>query len=216
MALAAGAQLGPYTIKRLVGSGGMGEVYCAHDARLDRDVAVKVLPQALSADADRLRRFEQEARAAAALNHPNILAVYDVGSHGGAPYVVSELLRGATVRGLLSAGALPPRKAVDYATQIASGLAAAHEAGVVHRDLKPENLFVTHDGRVKILDFGLAKLAEPSALAGGQTLLATRKVDTLPGAIVGTVGYMSPEQVRAKPVDHRSDIFSYGAILYEM
>jgi len=216
MTLAGGSRLGPYAITHLIGCGGMGEVYCARDTRLEREVAIKVLPASLSADADRLRRFEQEARAAAALNHPNILAVYDVGSHDGAPYVVSELLRGATVRDLLAAGGLPPRKAVDYATQIASGLAAAHEAGVVHRDLKPENLFVTHDGRVKILDFGLAKLAESFPFAAGQTLLATRQVDTLPGAIVGTVGYMSPEQVRAKPVDHRSDIFSYGAILYEM
>ncbi len=216
MTLAAGSRLGPYAVKHLVGSGGMGEVYCAHDTRLERDVAIKVLPASLSADADRLRRLEQEARAAAALNHPNILAVYDIGSHDGAPYVVSELLRGATLRDLVSSGALPSRKAVDYAAQIASGLAAAHDAGVVHRDLKPENLIVTHDGRVKILDFGLAKLAEPSAYAPGQTMLATRTLDTLPGAIVGTVGYMSPEQVRAKPVDHRSDIFSYGAILYEM
>jgi len=216
MTLAAGTRLGPYTVKQLVGSGGMGEVYCAHDARLARDVAIKVLPASLSSDPDRLRRFEQEARAAAALNHPNILAVYDVGSHDGAPYVVSELLHGGTLRDALSCGALPSRKAVDYATQIASGLAAAHEAGVVHRDLKPENLFVTHDGRVKILDFGLAKLAEPPQFAAGQTLLATRKIDTLPGAIVGTVGYMSPEQVRAKPIDHRSDVFSFGAVLYEM
>ena len=216
MTLATGMRVGPYTIAQLIGSGGMGEVYSARDTRLERDVAIKVLPASVSTDADRLRRFEQEARAAAALNHPNILAAYDVGSHDGAPYVVSELLRGATLRELVSSGALPSRKAVDYAAQIASGLAAAHEAGVVHRDLKPENLFVTHDGRVKILDFGLAKLAEPPAFAAGQTLLATRKVDTLPGAIVGTVGYMSPEQVRGKTVDHRSDIFSYGAILYEM
>src|SRR5712671_1577541 len=216
MALAAGARLGPYVIRHLVGSGGMGEVYCANDARLDRDVAVKVLPQTLSSDVDRLRRFEQEARAAAALNHPNILAVYDIGTHDGAPYVVSELLQGRTLRDALSSGALPPRKAIDYAIQIAGGIAAAHDAGVVHRDLKPENLFVTNDDRIKILDFGLAKLAEPAAPARGATLLATRQVDTLPGVVVGTVGYMSPEQLRGKPIDHRSDIFSYGAILYEM
>ena len=216
MALAPGARLGPYAIVDLVGRGGMGEVYRAHDARLDRDVAIKVLPTAVSQDADRLRRFEQEARAAAALNHPNILAVYDVGAHHGAPYVVSELLQGVTLRDALADGALPSRKAIDLAIQIASGLAAAHEAGVVHRDLKPENIFVTRDGRVKILDFGLAKLVEPRQAAAGATVLATRPADSVPGLVVGTVGYMSPEQLRGLAVDHRTDIFSYGAILYEM
>ena len=170
----------------------------------------------MTADADRLRRFEQEARAAAALNHPNLLAVYDVGAHDGAPYVVSELLHGGTLRHALADGALTSRKAIDVAIQIASGLAAAHEAGVVHRDLKPENIFITLDGRAKILDFGLAKLVEPRQPAIGATVLATRVPDSVPGLVVGTVGYMSPEQARGIAVDHRSDIFSFGAILYEM
>ena len=216
MPLAPGARLGPYEIKSLIGSGGMGEVYRAHDSRLDRDVALKVLPPAFSSDRDRLRRFEQEARAAAALNHPNILAVYDIGTADNEHYVVSELLQGRTLRDTLSSGCLHPRKAIDFAIQIAHGLAVAHDAGVVHRDLKPENLFVTHDGRVKILDFGLAKLVEPVSARTTHTLLATRQVDTVPGLVVGTVGYMSPEQVRGRPVDHRSDIFTFGAILYEM
>jgi hypothetical protein len=216
MPLAPGARLGPYEIKSLIGSGGMGEVYRAHDSRLDRDVALKVLPSAFSSDRDRLRRFEQEARAAAALNHPNILAVYDIGTADNVHYVVSELLQGRTLRDTLSSGCLHPRKAIDLAIQIAHGLAVAHDAGVVHRDLKPENLFITHDGRVKILDFGLAKLVEPVSARTTHTLLATRQVDTVPGLVVGTVGYMSPEQVRGRPVDYRSDIFTFGAILYEM
>jgi Tol biopolymer transport system component len=193
----------------------MGEVYRARDSRLQRDVAIKVLPASLSQDADRLRRFEQEARAAGLLNHPNITAVYDIGTHEGAPYVVSELLEGETLRGRLSGGALPPRKAIDYALQIAHGLAAAHEKGIVHRDLKPENLFVTKDGRVKILDFGLAKLVHPEE-RGAQTELPTATAGTEPGVVLGTIGYMSPEQVRGRPADVRSDIFSFGAIFYEM
>jgi eukaryotic-like serine/threonine-protein kinase len=205
----------------LIGSGGMGEVYRAHDARLGRDVAIKVLPAAFSTDPERLRRFEQEARAAAALNHPNILTVHEVGSFAAdsnapaSPYVVSELLEGQTLRDALS-GPLPIRKVVDYATQIASGLAAAHDKGVVHRDLKPENLFITRDGRIKILDFGLAKLREPEPVAAGVTMAATRSLETGVGVVLGTAGYMSPEQVRAQPVDHRTDIFSFGAVLYEM
>jgi Tol biopolymer transport system component len=194
----------------------MGEVYRAKDPRLGRDVAIKVLPASFSTDPDRLRRFEQEARAAGILNHPNITAVYDIGSHDGAPYVVSELLEGETLRSRLSVGPLPTRKALDYAIQIARGLAAAHEKGIVHRDLKPENLFVTRDGRVKILDFGLAKLREPEAGAASQTNLPTGSLGTEPGVVLGTMGYMSPEQVRGKAADSRSDIFSFGAILYEM
>jgi WD40 repeat protein len=199
----------------------MGEVYRARDGRLGRDVAIKVLPARLSADADRLRRFEQEARAAAALNHPNILTIHEIGSFtpdataASTLYVVSELLEGETLRDAFVGGALPIRKAVDYAIQIASGLAAAHDKGIVHRDLKPENLFITRDGRVKILDFGLAKLIEPEA-AAGMTTLATRAMDTGAGTVLGTAGYMSPEQVRALPVDHRTDVFSFGAVLYEM
>jgi Tol biopolymer transport system component len=191
----------------------MGEVYRARDQRLKREVAIKVLPASFSQDADRLRRFEQEAQAAGGLNHPNITAVYDLGTHGGAPYIVTELLEGETLRSRLSAGALSVRKAIDYAIQIAKGLAAAHERGIVHRDLKPENLFLTKDGRVKILDFGLAKLKPEKEK--GQTDLQTISA-TEPGVVLGTMGYMSPEQVRGKPTDRRSDIFAFGAILYEM
>jgi hypothetical protein len=193
----------------------MGEVYRARDSRLQRDVAIKVLPASFSQDADRLRRFEQEARAAGVLNHPNITAVYDIGTHDGAPYVVSELLEGETLRERLAGGALPPRKAIDYALQIAHGLAAAHEKGIVHRDLKPENLFVTRDGRIKILDFGLAKLIHPEE-RGRETELPTATAGTEPGVVLGTLRYMSPEQVRGQPADVRSDIFSFGAIFYEM
>lgn len=214
MALTPGTKLGPYEIQSPLGAGGMGEVYRASDSRLKRDVAVKVLPQALSADADRLRRFEQEALATAALNHPNILAVFDIGASEGAPYVVSELLEGETLRERLRGGAIPLRKALDYALQIAHGLAAAHEKGIVHRDLKPENLFLTKDGRVKILDFGLAKLTQVEPVT--QTSLATMTHATDAGVVLGTAGYMSPEQVRGIGVDARSDIFSFGAILYEM
>jgi len=214
MNLTPGSKLGPYEIVSLLGAGGMGEVYRARDSRLKRDVAVKVLPQALSLDADRLRRFEQEALATAALNHPNILAVFDIGTHEGAPYVVSELLEGETLRERVRGGPLVMRKALDYALQIAHGLAAAHEKGIIHRDLKPDNLFITKDGRVKILDFGLAKLTQPEA--GAHTSLATATQATEAGVVMGTAGYMSPEQVRGVAVDPRSDIFSFGAILYEM
>ena len=215
-------RLGPYEIVGLLGAGGMGEVYRAHDARLGRDVAIKVLPGAWAADPERLQRFEQEARAAAALNHPNILAVHDIGTSGDAPYIVTELLDGGTLRDALSAGALPQRKAVEYAMQIAQGLAAAHEKGIVHRDLKPENLFVTSDERVKILDFGLAKLMQAESAFAGASLLPTGAADpagrpnTVPGMVMGTVGYMAPEQVRGAPADHRADIFACGAVLYEM
>ncbi len=194
----------------------MGEVYRARDVRLKRDVAVKVLPASFSADADRLRRFELEAEATGQLNHPNILAVYDVGTHDDAPYVVSELLEGETLRSRLAGGPLPARRALEYAGAIATGLAAAHEKGIVHRDLKPENVFVTNDERVKILDFGLAKLTQPESASGQQTDLPTAPLGTEPGVVMGTAGYMSPEQVRGGPVDHRSDVFSFGAILFEM
>src|SRR6266536_35513 len=213
MTLIPGSRLGPYEVLSTLGAGGLGEVYRARDARLKREVAIKVLPASFSQDADRLRRFEQEAQAAGSLNHPNITSVYDVGTHEGAPYIVTELLEGETLRSRLSAGALPVRKAIDYAIQIAKGLAAAHERGIVHRDLKPENLFVTKDGRVKILDFGLAKL-KPEKEAG-QTDLQTVSA-TEPGVVLGTMGYMSPEQVRGKPADRRSDIVAFGPLLYEM
>ena len=192
----------------------MGEVYRARDTRLARDVALKILPASVSDDPDRLRRFEQEARAAGSLNHPNILVVHDVGDHERAPYLVCELLEGATLREQLSATPLPPRRALDYAAQIANGLAAAHARGIVHRDLKPENLFITRDGRVKILDFGIAKLVEQGE--ADESDMPTRGAQTDPGLVVGTAGYMSPEQVRGQRVDHRSDIFSFGAVLYEM
>jgi serine/threonine protein kinase/Tol biopolymer transport system component len=215
MTLSSGARLGPYEILAPLGAGGMGEVYRARDPRLGREVAIKVLPASFSQDADRLRRFEQEARAAGVLNHPNITAVYDIGTHEGAPYVVSELLEGETLRARIAGGALPQRKAIEFAVQIAHGLAAAHEKGIVHRDLKPENLFVTKDGRVKILDFGLAKLVHPEE-RGPLTELPTATAGTEPGIVLGTIGYMSPEQVRGQAADVRSDIFSFGAILYEM
>jgi eukaryotic-like serine/threonine-protein kinase len=217
LSLTAGSRLGPYEIVSPLGAGGMGEVYRAKDPRLGRDVAVKVLPTSFSTDPDRLRRFEQEARAAGLLNHPNITAVFDIGSHEGAPYVVSELLEGETLRAELAGDRLSPRKAIDYAIQLAHGLAAAHEKGIVHRDLKPENLFVTKDGRVKILDFGLAKLTHTEeGSSAGQTNLPTGTAGTEPGVVLGTMGYMAPEQVRGRPADARSDIFAFGAILYEM
>ena len=217
MTLSSGARLGPYEVVGPLGAGGMGEVYKARDPRLGREVAIKVLPASFSQDADRLRRFEQEAKAAGVLNHPNITAVYDIGSVDGAPYVVQELLEGETLRAELAAGRFSSRKAIDFAFQIAQGLAAAHEKGIVHRDLKPENLFVTRDGRVKILDFGLAKLTqiERDNLATNLPTAAAVAV-TEPGVVMGTLGYMSPEQVKGKPADARSDIFAFGAILYEM
>ncbi len=220
MPLTDGTRIGPYEILNAIGAGGMGEVYRARDPRLGRDVAIKVLPSALAADPDRLRRFEQEARAAAALNNAFILAVYDIGtdlsSGSPTPYIVSELLDGETLASRLTAGPLPVRKAVEYAAQIAQGLAAAHEKGIVHRDLKPANLFVTAGGRTKILDFGLAKLVERDEAQVGASVMPTIAPDTMPGMVLGTLGYMSPEQVRGKPADHRSDIFAVGVVLYEM
>ena len=193
----------------------MGEVYRARDTKLDRDVAIKVLPASVANDADTLARFEREAKAVAALSHPNILAIHDFGRHDGIAYAVTELLEGESLRGRLDGGVALARQAVDYALQIARGLSAAHERGVVHRDLKPDNVFLTKDGHVKILDFGLAKRVEAPA-AGDQTNAPTDAGHTEPGTVMGTVGYMSPEQVRGLPVDHRSDIFSFGAVLYEL
>jgi eukaryotic-like serine/threonine-protein kinase len=214
MALASGTKLGPYEIQSPLGAGGMGEVYRAFDTRLHRSVAIKILPTSFSADPERLQRFTQESRATAALNHPNILAIYDIGDDRGTPYVVCELLEGETLRDRLRAGPLSFRKAIEYAQQIARGLAAAHEKGIVHRDLKPENIFLTSDGRAKILDFGLAKFTRPEADLSADA--PTMQVATEAGTVLGTVGYMAPEQVRGKAADQRSDIFAFGAILYEM
>lgn len=214
--LEAGAKLGPYEILSPLGAGGMGEVYRARDRRLERDVAVKVLPALFSKDPERLHRFELEARATSALNHPNILVIFDIGQSDDSPYVVSELLEGETLGERLHSGALAQRKTIEYAVQIARGLAAAHEKGIVHRDLKPQNLFITREDRVKILDFGLAKLTRPEDAGGPGTQAGTASIGTEPGRVMGTVGYMSPEQVRGAAVDHRTDIFSFGTILYEM
>jgi serine/threonine-protein kinase len=224
-----GTRFNQYRITASIGAGGMGEVFRARDTRLNRDVAIKVLPKEFAADVGRLRRFEQEAKTLATLNHPNILTIHDAGVHEGSPYLVSELLRGQTLREVLGSAAttaLPVRKATDYALQIAQGLAAAHGKGVVHRDLKPENIFVTQDGRVKILDFGLAKLREDpkSVIRNPKSAeAATIRIDadailntTQPGMVLGTPAYMAPEQVRGEPADHRADIFAFGCVLYEM
>ena len=222
MSLSPGVRLGPYEVTAALGAGGMGEVYRARDTRLGRDVAIKILPPGLGVDVDQLARFEQEARAAATLNHPNITALYDIGTYAPAdaadarPYLVIELLEGVTLRERLAEGALPVRKAIACAREIAAGLAEAHQKGIVHRDLKPENVFVTTDGRAKILDFGLAKLTEPPMAAQGATALVTTPAATMPGMVLGTVGYMAPEQVRGLAADHRADIFAFGAVLYEM
>ena len=215
MSLASGTRLGPYEILAPIGAGGMGEVYRAKDSKLDRDVAVKVLPESVAENPDMLARFEREAKAVAALSHPNILAIFDYGHHDGVAYAVMELLSGQTLRDRLDSGPLSQKQVVDFAMQVARGLSAAHERGIVHRDLKPENLFVTKDGHVKILDFGLAKRAEDSE-EKEQTSAPTQSRGTEPGTVMGTMGYMSPEQVRGREVDHRSDIFAFGTILYEM
>jgi len=212
MTILAGTKLGPYEILAPLGAGGMGEVYRARDTRLERSVAIKILPAAFSSDAERLQRFQQEARVLSSLNHPNLLAIFDVGMQDGLHYLVSELLEGESLRQRLSNGPLPVRKAMDYGVQVANGLANAHEQGIVHRDLKPENIFITKDGRAKILDFGLAKQSEEET-ANGATLAGPA---TQSGVVLGTAGYMSPEQVRGKKADARSDIFSFGAVLYEM
>jgi serine/threonine protein kinase/Tol biopolymer transport system component len=217
MPLSVGDMLGPYKILAPIGAGGMGEVYRAHDTRLHRDVAVKVLPEPFARDEDRMRRFEQEARAVATLNHPNVLAIYDVGARNGVPYLVSELLQGESLRQTLRHGPLPARKAGEYARQIADGLAAAHEKRLIHRDLKPENLFLTASGRIKILDFGLAKVsASGNSASAPDAATVTLTNDTSPGMVMGTPGYMAPEQVRGEAVDHRADLFSLGATIYEM
>ncbi|MEI6245648.1 MAG: serine/threonine-protein kinase, partial [Acidobacteriota bacterium] len=213
MSIPSGTRLGPYTIVSSIGAGGMGEVYKARDTRLQRDVAIKVVPKAIAGDAAALARFEREAQAVAALSHPNILAIHDIGHDAGTAFAVMELLSGKTLREVLSAGPLPIRKALDYGRQIADGLAAAHDRGIIHRDVKPENIFITAEGRAKLLDFGLARVQAEVASAG-ETMLA--QSDTTPGTILGTIGYMAPEQVRGLAVDARTDIFAFGAVLYEM
>ena len=217
MRFAPGTQLGPYEIIGLVGAGGMGEVYRARDERLQRPVAVKVLPESFAVDPDRVARLKREAQAAGAINHPNILTVFDVGDYDGSPYLVTELLDGQTLRERLAQSRLSVSKAVEYAGHIALGLAAAHERGFVHRDLKPQNIFLTIDDRIKILDFGLAKTVIPEGEPGGTTdTIAPSASRTEAGEVVGTASYMSPEQVRGGRLDARSDIFSLGTILSEM
>src|ERR1700693_3225863 len=212
--LTPGTKLGPYEIIEPLGAGGMGEVYRARDLRLDRKVAIKILPSALSVHSDRLHRFEQEARSASALNHPNIVTIYALGVEDSTHYIAMELVEGKTLRELIVLGLLPIRKAIEIATQVADGLAKAHEAGIAHRDLKPENVMVSEDGFVKILDFGLAKLASPSGEL--PNMGSTLGYQTQPGMILGTVEYMSPEQASGHPLDFRSDQFSFGLVLYEM
>ncbi|MGA8762856.1 MAG: protein kinase, partial [Candidatus Sulfotelmatobacter sp.] len=214
MGLASGTKLGPYEILAPLGAGGMGEVYRARDTRLERSVAVKILPAAFSADSDRMYRFEQEARSASALNHPNIVTIYELGQDGDSRYIAMELVEGKTLRQLFASGLPPMRKAIEIAAQVADGLTKAHEAGITHRDLKPENLMVSDDGFVKILDFGLAKLASPSVEP--PDMCTTSGSQTASGLVLGTVGYMSPEQVSGGPLDFRSDQFSFGLVLYEM
>src|SRR6266700_2079569 len=213
--LSAGTRLGRYEIRSQIGAGGMGEVYRAYDPKMNREIAIKILPAAFSADKERLARFEQEAQAAGSLNHPNILAIYHIDTHDSAPYIVAELLEGETLRERMGGMALAQRRAIGYGLEIANGLAAAHAKGIVHRDLKPDNIFITKDERAKLLDFGIAKLTQADG-GQSQTDIPTRRVNTDPGVVIGTAGYMSPEQVRGQAVDHRSDIFSFGAILYEM
>src|SRR5258708_2605864 len=216
MSLTSGTKLGPYEIQSPVGDGSMGEVYRARDTRLGRDDALKILPESFARETDRLHRFEQEARAVAALNHPNILAIFDTGQNNGSPYLVSELLEGETLRTVLDRGAVAQRKTIDYGVQVAQGLAAAHEKGIVHRDLKTENIFVTRDARIKILDFGLAKLAQKARDATADDGVPLTSSNTAAGVVMGTASYMAPEQVRGEAADPRTDIFAFGALLYEM
>src|SRR6202795_959078 len=216
MTLSAGSHLGPYEILAPLGAGGMGETYKARDTRLGRVVAIKVLPEAFASEPGRLKRFEREARSASALNHPNIVTIYDIGSSDSISFIAMELVKGEPLRQVLSKGALSVRSLLQIGVQVADGLAKAHASGIVHRDLKPENVMVTEDGLVKILDFGLAKLNQPEGIKSERKQGLTASGQTEPGLVLGTAGYMSPEQAFGKAVDFRSDQFSLGAILYEM
>jgi eukaryotic-like serine/threonine-protein kinase len=216
VSLTPGTRIASYEILGQIGAGGMGEVYRARDSKLSRDVAIKVLPPALAGDTERLARFEKEARTASALSHPNIVTIYEVGQADGASFIAMELVEGRTLRSLLASGSLPLRKLLSIAAQAADGLAKAHAAGIVHRDLKPENIMVTRDGLVKILDFGLAKLVPAGFQASRGPDHPTVTIGTEAGTVLGTAGYMSPEQASGEPVDFRSDQFSFGSILYEM
>ncbi len=214
LALSPGDLVGPYEIVAPLGKGGMGEVYRARDVRLAREVALKVLPETGANDAETLARFEREARAVAALNHPNILSIHDTGEHRGIPYAVTELLEGENLSDRLRAGPLAPKRATEIACQVADGLAAAHARGVIHRDIKPENIFLTNDGRAKILDFGIARIGpRPGDIT---SRMAAARGSSSSQFVMGTAGYMSPEQVRGKPIDFRTDVFSLGAVFYEM
>src|SRR5438034_278077 len=206
MSLTSGAKLGPYEIQSPLGAGGMGEVYRARDTRLGRDVALKILPESFAREGDRLHRFEQEARAVATLNHPNILAIFDTGQDNGSPYLVSELLEGETLRADLDAGVLPQRKTIEYGVQIAQGLAAAHEKGIVHRDLKPENIFVNKDGRIKILDFGLAKLAQKASAATADDGITFTSSHTAAAVVIATASYIAPHPLPGAAADPPPDI----------
>ncbi len=214
MSLSPGTRLGNYEILSELGSGGMGEVYKARELELGREIAIKILREETAKDAERLRRFDQEARAASALNHPNIVTIYEIGNHDGTPYIAMEYVKGVTLREMLRDGPLGIDKLIRYATQMAEGLSKAHQAGIVHRDLKPENAIISEDGYIKILDFGLAKLLPQGEVGTEASTVA--KEGTIPGAVLGTVGYMSPEQAKGQSLDFRSDQFSFGAILFEM
>ncbi len=216
-----GSKLGPYEIIEQLGAGGMGEVWLAQDTRLGRKVAVKVLPPQFATDPERLARFEQEARAAAALNHPHIAAVFDVGAEATAGpdvpthFMVQEYLQGQSLRDRLDKGALPLDKALNLATEVGEAMTAAHKAGIIHRDLKPDNIFITEDGHAKVLDFGLAKLTEVGAMTGGSASMSPAMLGTVAGQVMGTAGYMAPEQVSGEEIDHRADLFAFGSVLYE-
>src|SRR5947209_17056624 len=216
MPITPGTRMGRYEIRLKLGAGGMGEVYLAEDTQLGRKVALKLLPSDLMQNEDRLRRFEQEARAASALNHPNILTIFEIGKTETANFIATEFIDGETLRQHLARTTMKLTEALDIGVQVASALSAAHEAGIIHRDIKPDNIMLRRDRLVKVLDFGLAKLTEPQAVAADTSAPTMPKAETEPGVVMGTVQYMSPEQARGLPVDARTDIFSLGVLVYEM